>query len=175
MSLQAVNFVHPPRPPRAGWVWLGLGIALLTGAAWLNERWADERTELERAQQAQAEALHARQLQSAKPIEPSASDRRLRKVQAELDRPWLRALGVVEAATKDPVYLLSVVFAKGSDGIRLDAEAPSFEEALAYAQRLQEGRRVISSASLVSHEQVVDASSGRNLVRFTVMAQWSER
>jgi len=175
MSLQAVNFVHPPRQPRAGWVLLALGIVLLAGALWLNGRWADERAELERVQQAQTEALHARQLQSAKPVEPSAADRRLRKVQAELDRPWLKALGAVEVATKDPVYLLAMVFAKGSDGIRLDAEAPSFEEALAYAQRLQEGHRGLSSVSLVSHEQVVDASSGRNLVRFTVMAQWSER
>ena len=171
MSISTVDFLRPPRAPQLGWWLLLTGVAALAAAVSCEQRWTAERMEAERAAQIKAEASRLKR-QPARVAEPTASERRLLHAQRELRRPWLRALGSVESATNDPVYLLSLAFERGSGVLRLEAEAPSFDHALAYTQMLGSSK-VLSSAALESHEHMANPAAGRDVVRFTMTMRWN--
>ena len=169
MSLQAVDFLRPAAIPKLAWWLLGAGVIALAAALWCDSRWADERAEAQRVAESKAEAWRARQV--VKPRAPPASERRLQQAQKETSRPWLPALRAIEFATQDPVYLLSLSTDAATGNLKLEAEAPNFEHALAYVQVLGDGS-ALSPASLQSHEQALDPATGRRMVRFTVLTQW---
>jgi len=165
-----VDFLRPQRAPRIGWVLLALGAIALAGALWCEQRWAAERVAAEQAEQ---QAIAAERVRHAPPPphEPTLVERRWLQAQGELRRPWLPALRAIESATVNPVFLLSMTIEPAKGTIRLDAEAPSFDHALAYVQVLDEGS-VLQPAELVSHEQAVDLAGGRGPVRFSVATRW---
>ena len=169
MSGPAVDFLRAPQPPRIGWVLLAVGVAALATAWWFDQRWTSERVASERAEQQAVDALRALQA-PAPPVEPTLAQRRWQQAQGELRRPWLPALRAIESATVNPVFLLSMTIEPGKGLIKLDAEAPSFDHALAYVQVLDEGD-VLQPATLVSHEQGGDVA-GRSTVKFSAVTQW---
>lgn len=171
MSGRPIDFLRPAQPPRIGWLLLTLGLAALSGALWCEQHWASERAAAKDAeQQAQAaqRALHA----PPPPVEPTLAQRRWQQAQGELQRPWLPALRAIESATANPVFLLSMSIDPAKGLIKLDAEAPSFDHALAYVQVLDIGG-VLQPATLVSHEQGLDPAGGRGPVRFSAVTHWT--
>jgi hypothetical protein len=171
MSLKAIDFLRAPAAPRIGWWLLAAGLLSLGVARWCDQRWTSERQAAEQALLERAEAHRAAQRPVA-PTPPSAADKRLQHAQLELRRPWMPALRAIESAAVDPVYVLAMSFEPNTGAIKLEAEAPSFEHALAFTQVLADGQ-ALASAALASHEQVADATSARPAVRFTVLARWS--
>ncbi|MCR5881416.1 hypothetical protein LRS03_00465 [Rhizobacter sp. J219] len=172
MSLRVVDFAEPrDRVPRLGVVFMAAGLMSLLAVAWCQERWAADRERALQEVERRAEALRVQR--QAKPVVTTATvdEKRMQRVVAERSRPWMAALRAVESATRDPVFLLAMNADVSNHNLRLDAEAPSFEHALAYVQVLPDGVG-IASAHLLSHESVTDATSGRQVVRFSVSARW---
>ena len=173
MSGAVIDFLRPSQPPRIGWVLLALGIAGLAVAFWFDRQWADERTAAALAEQQALAAERGRQAPPP-PVEPTLAQRRWQQAQLELQRPWLPALRAVESATVSPVFLLSMTIEPAKGLIKLDAEAPSFDHALAYVQMLDEGG-VLQPATLVSHEQAASPGDGRGSVKFSAVTHWSSQ
>lgn len=173
MTLRSIDFLRTRTQPVIGWALLAAGVCFAIAAMSVDQQWRKERDEALRLHDARLSARRAAQT-PAPPPAPTAADRRLGQAAPELNRPWMPALRAVEAATVDPVYLLSAAFDPRAGTVKLDAEAPSFEHALAYVQVLPDGVG-LSSATLASHEQFVDPNSGRAGVRFAVLAHWSAR
>ena len=173
MRAPAIDFLRPPRPPLLGWVLLAAGLLGLVGALWLEQRWSTERSAAEREAQA---ALDARRVDERPkpPPAPTAAQLRWQQAQVELRRPWLPALRAMESATVNPVYLLSMSIEPATGLIKLEAEAPSFDHAMAYVQTLDEGG-VLQPATLISHEQTSEQGSGRPFVRFAATTRWNLR
>jgi len=170
MNLQAIDFSRSPARSRAGAWLLAAGMVALVSSLWLDHQWTAERAEAERLLQAELEAQ--RVAQRPVPVrEPSASERRALRARSELQRPWMKTLSAIEAATVDPIFLLSASFEPAAGTIKLEAEAPSFDHALAYTQNLPEGHALVSAA-LASHEAAPDTPLLHNGVRFTVLARW---
>ena len=171
MNVRAADFLRRRGPPVAGWWLLALGVIAFAGSLDLVQRSAVERAHAaERAEQDAAAVRRAVQ-PTSRPVETTPAERRRRHALAELRQPWLPALRAVEAAAVEPVYLLSLNMEPSTGLMRLDAEAPDFEQALDHVRALGAGG-VLSGAQLGSHEQVVEAASGRSVVRFTVNARW---
>lgn len=171
MRSRPIDFLHAPRPPAVGWCLLLVGIATLASAALLHRQREIQRSEVEAAA-LQRDAAQRRQREAAlRPKVLSVDDRRLQKIAAQLQQPWLATLRVIEGATESPVFLLGLAIDPATGKIQLDAEAPSFDHALVYVQRLSEDG-ALPSAQIASHEAIIDPS-GRAAVRFTVVATWS--
>jgi len=170
MNGRTVDFLRPPQPPRVGWALLALGFVALTIALWCEQRWAAERATAEHAEQQARTEQQARQAPPP-PLEPTLAQRRWLQAQSELQRPWLPALRAIESATVNPVFLLSMTIEPSKGLIKLDAEAPSFDHALAYVQVLDIGG-VLEPAVLVSHEQVPNLPAGAGAVKFSAVTHW---
>jgi hypothetical protein len=172
MTAARIDFLRPRRIPWAGVCLLALGSAALLGALWLDRHWAAQRAEREAATRAQEEAADRARREALRPIPLSPDQRRLQRIAPALRQPWLPTLRVIENVTEPPVYLLSMAIDPAAGTIRLDAEAPSFDHALAYVQLLDEGG-LLGPAQIHSHEQGNDPA--RPAVRFTVVTRWSTK
>ncbi|MEO8154061.1 MAG: hypothetical protein ABI605_13405 [Rhizobacter sp.] len=170
MSLRTVNFLRPSTAPWVGWWLLAAGLVSLGAAYGCDRYWTAERGAAEQVLHQKAEALRAAQRPVAPPL-PSATERRLQQAGLELRRPWMAALRSVESATVDPVYLLALSFEPSTGAIKLEAQAPSFEHALAFTQVLADGTS-LAAATMASHEQVIDPVTSQPSVRFTVLTGW---
>lgn len=175
MSLRRVDFLQPASAaPRIGFVLLAIGVAALATAIAFHRHGALQREAMAQRWLQEAEAERLAQEQRDSPPTPTAEDLQIANARKERRRPWLAALRAVEAASRDPVFLLTLSADAGSGLWRLEGEAPSFEHALAYVQVLPDGVG-LASASLLSHEAVQDPLSGRATVRFSASARWSAR
>lgn len=171
--LGRVDFLHPRRQARLGQALLVLGSLALIGALAFDRMRAAQRAEAEIEAQAQAAQAHRRAVEARKPAVETRAQRHWRQIAPPLRQPWLPALRQVEAVTEAPIYLLALSFEPSTGRLRLDVEAPSFEQALTYAQDLGESG-VLGPAELHSHEQVTDPN-GRSVVRFTLSTPWRTR
>lgn len=171
MTSRAVDFLSvEPRQSLAGWGLMAVGAASLVMALWTDERWATEQRAVERSE-LQASAIR-RALQTKPPAAPpTLAERRWQQAQDEISHPWLAVLRAIESATADPVFLLSLVIDAGSGSIRLEGEAQTFDQVLAYVSSLEESG-ALERAVLVSHEQVGDPVTGHATVRFSATARW---
>jgi hypothetical protein len=168
-----IDFLRPHPMSMIGWLLLMAGAVLLGGAVWIDGRWAAERSAVEAASRARWEAQRREQAAAARPPVLSDEEQRLLSIAPQLRQPWLRSLRIVENASAAPVYLLHLAVDPASGAFRLDAEAPTFEDAVDYVGRLDE-EGVLGPAELRSHELGTD-SAGRVSVRFAVQTRWSMR
>ena len=171
MSRRPVNFLRPRQAPLAGWILLAIGLSCLAAALSLEQHWASERIAAERAAQQDLAADRAKQSPPS-PAEPKLAERRRQQARLELQRPWLFALRSIESATVNPVFLLSMTIEPSNGLIKLVAEAPSFDHALAYVQMLDEGG-VLQPATMASHEQAAETGTEGSGVRFSAVTHWS--
>jgi hypothetical protein len=173
MSLPAIDFLRPPRSPTAGWLVLALGVACAAGALWAAQQWAAERARAEQEQQAITDTR--RSITQPRPAPtPTVTQLRAEQTELQLRRPWLQVLSAVESAAMEPVYLLSLSVDAGTGAVRLEAEAPSFDEAVAFVEVLTRAE-VLKEVMLTSHEGLDDPAKARTYVRLAATAQWSVR
>ena len=171
MNLSSVDFARRgANMTGPGWVLLVGGGLALAFALWKQHEWS---VQAERREEARAVAIERERAarRPLVPVLPTLSERRWQGARMELGYPWLRVLRSVEDSTHDPVYLKSLVVDRGTAGIRIEAEAPSFDRALEYVQMI-DADGVLAPAFLASHEPIVDAF-GNPAVRFSLATQWS--
>jgi hypothetical protein len=166
-----VDFSKRPGVAPQGWLLLAVGIACLAASIVFWQARDEQRQAREGEAEARAQALEQERQDAARPPMPSLDERRAQQAMRELRRPWLPTLQAIEAATRDPIYLLGWTIDPANGRIQLDGEAPSFEQALGFAEALNR-EPVLAGAQLTSHEQVNDAQNNRSIVKFTLMAQW---
>ena len=172
MNTRSIDFLRPVAWQPIGWALfiagsMCLAFALLKAKAWRQEREAVEM--LARQEEAQAKTLRDQRAQRlAVKTDPRESQARL-----DLGRPWLGVMGAIEAVTNEPVYLLSMTMERSSGLVKLEAEVPSFDDALAYVDGLAATKR-LKAPTLRSHQQGLD-TQGRPLVRISIEAEWGER
>ena len=171
--MTAIDFLRPEAAPRLGWVLLALGALALGSAIVFQNRVQAERVAAERLAQGRAE--QERDARRPAPVAATTPAMiRLRQAEADARAPWLATLRVVEAVARDPVYLRSLGIEPATGNVKLEAEAPTFAEALAFAKTLDDDG-LLRPALMTSHEQIVDAQTGKSAVRFNVSARWNLR
>jgi len=165
-----VDFLRPRKTPWVGWVLLMAGLAATTASMFVEGQWADERVRHEQRVRNRAEAAHRARQESLRPVPLTPDQHRLQHISPQLRQPWLPTLRVVENATEPPVFLLGLAIDPAAGVVLLNGEAPTFDDALAYARRLDE-RDLLGPAQLRFHEQVTDPT-GKPVVRFTLATRW---
>lgn len=174
MSAMRIDFRHGRRAPAAGWVLLLVGVATLAGALWVDRAWRTERAAAEAAREARQDMDRRTREDANRPVPPTADELRLHAVAPQLRQPWLPVLRTIEATTEPPVHLLSLAIDPASGQIRIEGEAPTFADALTYANALRDDS-VLQPAQLRSHEAYTDPNTGRQATRFAVTSQWISR
>lgn len=173
MSAPTIDFLRPRRTGALAWGLLAVGVVAVGVSMTLWRQWGHERAALQAAAEARRASLEQQRRLAVQPVPLAADERRLRQVAPQLRQPWLPALRVIEGVTKAPVFLLSLSIDPASGAIRLEGEAPGFEQVLDYVKALGEGD-ALGPAELRSHELHTDPG-GRTSVRFTVVTRWSDR
>jgi hypothetical protein len=168
IAIANVDFLRQRRQPTIGWVLLMAGLAVAGAALWWQQSWA-ERRDAALSLVSQRILAERSRVQALKPSQPTLAQQRWSAAQQELRRPWMATLRAVEAATVNPVYLMSLSIEPATGAVRLEAEAPSFDHALAYVQVLDEGGTLLPGV-LVSHEQLKGVQPTR--IHFAVTTAW---
>ena len=169
----AVDFLRLESAPRLGWVLLALGVVALAAAMAFDGRVEVARVAADRVAQARAEQERDAR-RPVRAVPPTPAMIRLRQAELDARAPWLATLRVVESVAQDPVYLRSLVIEPATGTVKLEAEAPSFADALALAKSLDDDG-MLRPALMSSHEQIVDAQTGKSAVRFNVSGRWNSR
>jgi len=169
MRQSDVDFLRRPTPPAMGWVLLAMGLLALAGSLRFAQEWRQQRGQVAGQESTLAAARHALR-RPATSAPPTLRQRRWQQARDQQGRPWNAALGAIEAATLEPVYLLSMVVDPATGSIRLEGEAPDFDQALAYVQSLAT-QPALSSATLESH---ADMGTGAGRIHFSALAHWRQ-
>ena len=173
MKAPVIDFMQPRATRRLGWVVLGAGSVALATSLWAARAWDTERTQRESALRRHEEAAQQARRAALGPAPLSADERRRQRIAPRLRQPWLPTLRLIENVTEPPLFLLALRIDPATGTVRLEGEAPGFEQALAYAQSLDE-QGLLGPAELLFHEQVSDPA-GMAAVRFTIATRWSVR
>jgi len=126
--------------------------------------------ELRRAAQERQEENHGQSLRGVPGLDAQNAQKTLR----ELAAPWSQLLAELENASSDSrgrIALLAIEPDHTKHRLRLTAEAPSLELALAYVQRLRK-TQVLRYPMLDNHE--VRKDDRDHPVRFQISADWSD-
>ena len=106
------------------------------------------------------------------PRAPAAATLRHRHVEEQTGVPWLATLRIVEALAADPVYLRSLSLDPKERVIRLEGEAGSYGDVLAFVRAL-DAEPMLRPALLSSHDTAGDGVPGPVSVRFQAVAKWN--
>ena len=174
MNAASIDFLRPQRVSWLGWCLLALGMLALLAAMGLDRQWTQERREQEVGQTLREEAAQRLQRAALQPAVPTPDQRRLQRIVPQLRQPWLPVLRLVENVTEAPVFLLTLAIDPATGVVRLDGEAPGFDQALAYAQALDD-EGVMGPAQLRSHELINEPGTGRPSLRFSIVTRWKTR
>lgn len=170
-----IDFAQPSKAqPLMGWLLLLIGLASLVMVGKHFLIWRQAQADAEHAKQQQVQAAdelakrQATRLVNATPV--YVDDKRWAHAVTELALPWIGTLRAIERATQPPIYLLAFKSDPVSGRLLLEAEAPTFDEVLAYMAALQTAKQ-LHSTQLLSHQEANDAQ-GHALVRFSLQTQW---
>jgi hypothetical protein len=161
------------RAPRAGLALLSLAVALAAALTWRFALVSADAAALE--ERVDAAYLGARATPGALAVRASgdfAADlKRAQGALGQLAAPWNGLFEDLErAVSRSEVGLLGVQPELAAGRVVLVAEAKSIADALAFTERLNEGK-VLADAFLAAHE--VRAQDPQRPVRFTVSARWA--
>lgn len=173
MSRAAVDFLHPRRPSVLGWAVLLLGVASIFAAWHLRQSWSSERAELQTQLAAQQAAHQKLKLEAQRAAVPTASSRRLQRIQPLLRQPWLPTLRAIERVSDPPIYLYALAIEPVSGAVSVEGESPTFSDVLGYAAAIDLGGAA-GPPEIRSHEQQTDPM-GRSFVRFRLVGRWDSR
>lgn len=169
-----IDFIGRKREPKRGWLILGLGLACLSTTTWYYvqakkqmlaaQQEADRKSELALIEQAKLASLKI-------DTGPNyLADQRWLHAETDLALPWARTLKALDAATKPPVFLTALKSNPSTGTLLLEAEAPTFDEVIAYVRTLNQSDGLVH-ARLLSHEMFQNTQGASNL-RFVVQTQW---
>ena len=172
MNAHTIDFLRPNRTPGLGWLLLAAGVVAIAVAIRLDQVQLEARTLHEQAiaQREHEDSIEHQRLEIA--MRPKPEGRRLAAAARETLLPWLPTLRSVEAATAPPVYVLDFTVDPAKGRIHIEGEAPDFEQAVAYVERLGQIGGVVQPR-LSSHELVTDPAAAHPAVRFTVDTNWT--
>jgi hypothetical protein len=174
MKLRRVDFQRTKGAPWLGWLLLVVGIAAAAAAVAIDRRWSAERELRQTAARQQQERDERARRAAQRPALPAAESRRLGRVRASLQQPWLPTLRAIETSTEEPIFLLALTIDPATGRLKLEGEAADFDGLIGYVKRLDDDA-ALDSAQLMRHETVRDAVTGQDKLRFTVGARWSDR
>lgn len=132
-----------------------------------------------------AEARHASRMAQSERIKeeaeqrakqhaaPLLADGRWIKASAELRRPWMSTLGVMEQLAHPPIYILALRPDATSGRIHIEAESPRVEDMIAFLSEVQKNA-LLQHAQLVSHETLTSTAGPTGTIKFVLQAPWSE-
>lgn len=160
---------------RLGWTLLVCGALAATYAlarhhAALAARRAYQ-TQVERIAQQEAARHRLELAHQPAPSRPYLEDKKWQRAAAELSRPWTSSLAAIEETATSPIYLTALRVDPVSGHIQIDAEAPHYEDILAYVLSLQK-EVSLTEPQLISHESTQEPD-GRASVKFSVQMQWA--
>ncbi|CDF83427.1 hypothetical protein PKB_2080 [Pseudomonas knackmussii B13] len=173
MRALALDF-QPRRPALAAWATLALGVlvVLSVGSAgfWLQHRSQGHEQRLQHSER----RLNGGDSMSA-PL--SAADSRaqqaalaeMKRVSAQLRRPWEQLFGMLETLPREDIALLALAPDARKGQVRITAEARDLEAMLAFHQRL-EASAELSDVSLLNHE--VKVKQPERPILFNLLATW---
>ncbi|AQZ95512.1 pilus assembly protein [Halopseudomonas phragmitis] len=93
----------------------------------------------------------------------------MRRVSAQMNRPWERLFVTLETLPMEDIGLLGLATDARKGQLRIQAEARDLEAMLAFHRRLEEGE-ALSDVYLLNHE-VLERNPGRP-VRFSLLLTW---
>ena len=178
-TTRRIDFSRPPGLPRAGWCLLLVGSLLLAGTWGLRLHW-QERAEVaqRRLDQVGQEAARRQAEDLARKVPTPAAARRLAQLRHQQAWPWQAAFQVVDDAVAEPVYLLGLSLQPGAEdssagALKLEAQAPTWNDALAFVERLRQAQaslapRALGEPQLNSQQQALDAGTNAPVMRFVV-------
>lgn len=171
-----LNLLHEKSVKPIGWLVLVFGgLAASASAGFL---WQQFSTIAEiQSENSRREALAATQLQQLNSLKIDKSpsyllDPRWTRAATELTWPWHATLRELDAMTKSPVFLTAFKPTAKSGQITLEAEAPSFQEAVKYVKALSKSNK-LSNVFLLNHETIT-TPQGATAIKFSVQVQWLE-
>ncbi|PWB33913.1 pilus assembly protein [Pseudomonas sp. SDI] len=165
---------QPPRRRLLSGLPLLLGGSLLLAAV-VAQQSLDSRTEaLQQRLQHSEQQLGLRprsqpSLTSAQRREQAENLAQMRSLSQQLQRPWERLFGMLEALPQDDVALLSLTPDARKGQVRISAEARDLEAMLAFHQRL-EASAELHDVSLLNHE--IQLKQAEHPVQFNLSASW---
>jgi hypothetical protein len=168
---RVVDFLRTPSTQAVGWVLMAAGAIAITSALMFHRHVAEKQDEVAQLAQARQE-IERRVRQPVRVAEPSAAERRLQRAVTEAKAPWLRTLRAIESSAQAPVFLRSLAIDPATGVVKVEAEAPAFADAVAFAEALGSDP-TLRPALLTSHELVTDPASAGPVVRFGVAARWN--
>jgi len=171
--MHAVDLSRDRGPPMLGTILLTAGVLAAVSALAHRQHQLEALAEVDRRSQAQLE-LQRQQIRPVRAMTPSPAETRMLAAAVESRAPWLATLRTIESTAREPVFLRAASIEPGAGLVKLEAEASSFAEALAYAKELDESE-ILHPAWLRSHEQVAGPIAGKPVVRFVVIARWNRR
>jgi len=174
MSETTIDFLRRRRTPWLGWCLLAAGAFSLIAVLWLERNWTADRRMREASALARVDSAQNAQRIALQPVPPTPDQRRFDRVAPQLRQPWLPTLRLIENVTQAPVFLLGLSIDPANGAVRLEGEAATFEQAIAFAQALSDDA-VIGPAHLRSHEVVNDSTTGQSVTRFSIVTTWKLR
>lgn len=137
----------------------------------------DQQTTLLEEQKEELIFLTERQQAAMKPQQAATVDKELSNIHKKLNKKWLPLLAALDKTTTQGVSLLSVSPDAEHDSIRLDIEASSIEQAMAYIELLEKTSE-LDQVHLVSQQPADQknqalAGSLKPVLQFSLLARWA--
>ncbi|MDF3935218.1 pilus assembly protein [Pseudomonas citronellolis] len=173
--MRALDLDFQPRRPTA-LVWATLAAGVLAGLLVASLGfWLDGHSQQQEQQLRHSERRLNGGNEAAAPLSPAESRAQqaalveMKRVSAQLRRPWEQLFGMLETLPREDIALLSLAPDARKGQLRISAEARNLEAMLAFHQRL-EASAELSDVSLLNHE--VKVKQAERPILFNLLATW---
>lgn len=148
---------------------LVLGLLVACASLWLGSRSQVQEQLLRHSERRLGGGEAAAPLSPAESRAQQAALAEMKRVSAQLRRPWEQLFAMLEALPREDIALLSLAPDARKGQIRITAEARDLEAMLAFHKQL-EASADLSDVSLVSHE--VKTKQAERPILFNLLATW---